>query len=69
MTQYTPTYYEYKSFNDKLEDKELNELGADGWKLVSHTAIVYSGSLEQYYVFMRQIITPFEVMGERYGYD
>lgn len=48
--------YEYISFNNKLSDLELNDLGKNGWQLISHTANL-GGSFAQYYVFMREILT------------
>jgi hypothetical protein len=47
--------YEYKHFNCRLGQSELNALGNQGWKLVSHTALVAGGSGVQYYVFIREI--------------
>ena len=45
--------WEYKHFNSKLSETELNNLGKEGWELVSHTAIYAWGELKQYYVFKR----------------
>jgi len=40
-----------------LNDGELNELGKEGWELVSHTALMgwytYQNKIRQYYVFKR----------------
>jgi|LakMenE18May11ns_1017448.scaffolds.fasta_scaffold9311280_1 hypothetical protein len=47
--------YEYVSFQWKLSDKQLNELGSNGWKLISHTAVSSDSNFGQYYVFMREI--------------
>lgn len=47
--------YEYKSFNCRLTNDQLNELGAEGWELISHTAVV-ANSFGQYYVFKRILI-------------
>jgi hypothetical protein len=53
--------YEYKHFNKRLDERELNRLGAKGWKLISHTAVAVSGGVMssgdfgQYYIFMREI--------------
>lgn len=49
--------FEYISFNKKLTDSDLNDLGKGGWQLVSHTAAVAYGQFGQYYVFMREILT------------
>lgn len=47
--------YEYKSFNSKLSNERLNELGLEGWELVTHTAVMDSNAFGQYYVFKRII--------------
>jgi hypothetical protein len=47
---------EYKSFNTKLTDNNLNELGSKGWDLVSHSVLYYRAELTQYYVFKRELI-------------
>jgi len=46
--------YEYLSYNKSLPDKDLNRLGAEGWELISHTAIADQGKMCQYYVFKRE---------------
>lgn len=48
--------FEYKSFNYKLSEFELNRFGNEGWELVSHTAVINKDDeLIQYYVFKRQL--------------
>jgi hypothetical protein len=47
--------YEYKHFNEKLEERDLNKLGAQGWKLVNHSAVTDGYRVQQYYIFMREI--------------
>lgn len=47
--------FEYKSFNRRIEEDELNELGIQGWELVSHTAAANLTQFGQYYVFKRQL--------------
>ena len=49
--------------------KELNDLGEDGWELVTHSTAVANGLLgstgmNQYYVFKREIIV--EISEENY---
>jgi len=46
--------WEYKHYNCRLIEEELNDLGDDGWELVSHTAVAAMG---QYYVFKREKTT------------
>jgi len=49
--------YEYKSFQVTMSDRDMNQLGAEGWELVNHTAAavstLMSGGFGQYYVFKR----------------
>ena len=45
--------WEYKHYNCRLIEEELNDLGDDGWELVSHTA----AAMGQYYVFKREKTT------------
>lgn len=49
--------FEYKTFQVKLDDSDLNKLGDQGWELVSHTAVAVSNLMSsgfgQYYVFKR----------------
>ena len=33
----------------------MNSLGAEGWKLVSHTAVTTGYEFGQYYIFIREI--------------
>jgi len=47
--------YEYKHFNEKLSESRMNSLGAEGWKLVSHTAVTTGYEFGQYYIFIREI--------------
>jgi hypothetical protein len=53
--------WEYKSFQDKLTDTIMNQLGKQGWELVNHTAVATSdflggaGQFKQYYVFKREL--------------
>ena len=48
--------FEYLSFQDKIRTEMLDQLGAEGWELVSHTAVTYGGAgLSQYYIFKREI--------------
>lgn len=53
--------WEYKHVNAKMSETELNQLGRQGWELVSHTGIATSdflggaGQFKQYYVFKRPI--------------
>lgn len=47
------TKYEYKSFHNRLTDKELNELGADRWYLLLFSAVP-DGKPKQFYLFMRE---------------
>lgn len=49
--------FEYISFNRIVRDPELNKLGADGWELITHTAVVSPYAAQQYYVFKREIIS------------
>ena len=46
--------WEYKSFNQKLTDSDLNRLGEEGWELIVHTAVVNDSAFGQYYIFKRQ---------------
>ena len=47
--------FEYLSFQDKIRTEMLDQLGAEGWELVSHTAVTYGGAgLSQYYIFKRE---------------
>ena len=50
--------WEYRHFNEKLEERDLNRLGEDGWELVSHTAVAVAGltsrGFGQYYIFKRE---------------
>jgi len=48
--------FEYKSFNGQVDNDELNELGSNGWQLISHSVAVAYNSHMQYYVFMREIV-------------
>jgi len=47
--------FEYKTFNHRLSDEVLNELGEDGWELVSHSAAANERSMSQYYIFKREL--------------
>ena len=51
--------YHYKHFNQKLTINDLNELGAQGYMLVSHTAVlqnnIFGAQLIQYYIFMKEL--------------
>ena len=44
--------FEYITFQKSLSDKKLNELGEEGWELVTHTVAIGSYG-NQYYVFKR----------------
>lgn len=49
--------WEYITFKDGLKDSYLNDLGNEGWELVSHTALyVPNNRLNpiQYYIFKRE---------------
>ncbi len=46
--------WKYKSYNHRLSDKQLNELGESGWELVSHSAVGNNYGFIQYYVFKRE---------------
>lgn len=48
--------FEYKSYQEPLSDERLNKLGAEGWELVSHTAVFGGTGGAQYYIFKREII-------------
>lgn len=47
--------FKYKSFNRNLDELDLNLLGSKGWELVSHTALIDNGRMNNYYVFKREI--------------
>ena len=47
--------YKYKHFNEKLEERKLNELGSQGWKLVNHSAVTDGYRVQQYYIFIKEI--------------
>jgi hypothetical protein len=61
--------YQYKHFNESLTSEQLNELGQEGYQLVSHSAVVlkeenYIGTfttIKQYYIFMKEIINNDEI--------
>ena len=50
-------YYSFstKSFTTKLSNSELNALGSEGWELVTHTTVVFSGEIRQHYIFKRPL--------------
>lgn len=48
--------WEYKAFNRRVSEAELNDLGFEGWNLVNHTAVVGPGGSAQYYVFKRKVL-------------
>jgi aspartate-semialdehyde dehydrogenase len=54
--------WEYKTFNERLTDEELNKLGQDNWELVSHSCVsvpsLFGHDIVQYYVFKRKIYEP-----------
>lgn len=45
--------FEYKTFDKKVSDTELNKLGEEGWELVSHSAVCSYNIIIQYYIFKR----------------
>lgn len=47
--------FEYRHFDCKLSEKDLNKLGNNGWEMVSHTALANYNAFSQYYVFKREI--------------
>jgi len=48
--------FEYRHFDYELTSGDLNNLGNNGWELVSHTGVAAYGQLNQYYVFKREKI-------------
>jgi hypothetical protein len=48
--------FEYKLFNGQVDNDELNELGSNGWQLISHSVAIADNICRQYYVFMREIL-------------
>jgi len=46
--------FEYKAFNEKLSEEQLNTMGEEGWELIVHTAVAIRNELAQYYVFKRE---------------
>ena len=46
--------FEYKTFNNRLDEEDLNKLGDDGWELIIHTVAIGAYSAAQYYVFKRE---------------
>jgi hypothetical protein len=46
--------FEYKHVNERLTERELNDLGEKGWELVTHTGFAWENRLCQYYVFKRE---------------
>ena len=56
--------FEYKKITGNLEEEDLNELGLEGWELVSHTTTQYTKYGEKIkdcnyghiYFFKREII-------------
>lgn len=47
--------FEYKTFQTRLTDEDLNDLGSSGWELVAHTALTTGDKFGQYYVFKREL--------------
>ena len=49
--------FQYKTFQSALTDEVLNDLGKQGWELVSHTAVMgtFLGG-GQYYIFKREYL-------------
>jgi len=47
--------FEYYAHNGMLDQTELNDLGIEGWELVSHTGVAGYSEIQQYYVFKRRI--------------
>ena len=46
--------FEYITFQNKLTEQKLNELGNDGWELVTHSVVIGNGFGTQYYIFKRE---------------
>jgi len=46
-------YLHFTKGNVGLTIDQLNEIGDNGWELVSHTAVAGDSSVAQYYVFKR----------------
>ena len=46
--------FEYKTFNNRLDEEDLNKLGDNGWELIIHTVAIGAYSAAQYYVFKRE---------------
>lgn len=47
--------FEYKAFNNRLDEEDLNKLGDDGWELIIHTVAIGATYATQYYVFKREV--------------
>jgi hypothetical protein len=48
--------FEYLTFNRRLLQSEMNQLGFREWGLVTHSAILVAGEIKQYYVFKRELL-------------
>ena len=46
--------FEYKTFNNRLDEEDLNKLGDNGWELIIHTVAICATYATQYYVFKRE---------------
>jgi len=48
--------FEYLEIERAIKPKELNKLGAEGWELVVHTAVMYFFFFGgQFYIFKREL--------------
>lgn len=47
--------WEYNCFYEQISRQNLNNLGSEGWELVSHSATSNLGMTSHYYVFKREL--------------
>jgi len=48
--------WEYFTYDQQIDNNQMNTLGSKGWELVSHSAVTDGHKVVQYYVFKREII-------------
>jgi hypothetical protein len=46
--------FEYKIHQGQLTETQLNSLGKEGWKLITHTVAGERGHWIQHYIFIRE---------------